>query len=46
MIDKEIIYCPYCTWNLTSALFPGNNGLVEKWYCQWCGLMVGELPCS
>ena len=42
MIPDEIHYCPYCHWNLYSAFFPGNNGLVRKYYCSFCGLMVGE----
>jgi len=37
-----IIYCPYCSWNLESGLFFGNNGVVRKYWCSHCGLMYGE----
>jgi hypothetical protein len=33
----QIEYCPECTWNLYSDFFLGNNGLVEKFWCSFCG---------
>jgi len=36
-IEPEIQYCPECGWNLYTNFFPGNNGLVEKMWCSFCG---------
>lgn len=31
-------YCPDCGyWDLLRSLWPGNNGLIEKWQCTFCG---------
>ena len=37
MIAGEVEYCPECGWGVTQSLFPGNNGLVEKQWCSYCG---------
>jgi predicted RNA-binding Zn-ribbon protein involved in translation (DUF1610 family) len=35
--SDEIVYCPECGWNAESDFFPGNNGLVVKYWCSFCG---------
>jgi predicted RNA-binding Zn-ribbon protein involved in translation (DUF1610 family) len=30
-------YCPECGWNMYRIFVPGNNGLVEKYWCSFCG---------
>lgn len=37
MIAGEVHYCPECTWNVYTVLWPGNNGFVERQYCSFCG---------
>ncbi len=36
-MEDEIEYCPYCGWNLYSDYFLGNNGLIKKYWCSFCG---------
>jgi hypothetical protein len=37
VIEPEIIYCPDCGWGMDFVFFPGNNGLIIKEYCSFCG---------
>lgn len=35
--EDKIEYCPECHWNMYKIYVEGNNGLVEKYWCSFCG---------
>jgi len=38
ILDAESTeYCPECGWNMYRTLWPGNNGLVVRQQCSFCG---------